>query len=94
MYSDDLADGNITTALFHPKMGASLDELAEKVKHGFEKLAKKEGVVRMIPYPVEEEHVLFTGTEGILKFDVSTGRYDFQPFTAREGYNPEFHDFL
>jgi len=93
-YSDDLTDGNTKTALFHPKMGASVDELAQKVKSGFERLAGKRGSVKMIPYSVEAEHVLFTGPEGVLKFDILTGRFDFEPFTAREGYNPDFHDFL
>ena len=93
-YSDDLSQGNTKVALFHPKMGETVDELARKVKDGFERISRKDGIVKMIPYPVEHEHVLFTGTEGVLNFDVVTGRYDFQPFTAREGYNPDFHSFL
>ncbi len=65
VYSGDVTDGDTKAVLFHPKMGASLDELAERVKSGFEKLIRKEGVVKMVSYPVEEEHVLFTGTEGV-----------------------------
>jgi len=75
-------------------MGETVDELARKVKDGFERISRKNGIVKMIPYPVEQEHVLFTGTQGVLNFDVVTGKYDFQPFTAREGYNPDFHSFL
>tara|TARA_Y100000310_G_C20255783_1_gene611258 strand:- start:65 stop:643 length:579 start_codon:yes stop_codon:yes gene_type:complete len=93
-YADDLQQGDTKAALFHPKIGESVDELARKVKNGFERLSGKDGVVKMIPYPIEQEHVLFTGTEGVLNFDVITGKYDFQPFAAREGYNPDFHSFL
>ena len=94
IYSNELVDGNTKTVLFHPKIGNSVDELAQRVKSGFERLVGKKESVKMVPYPIESEHVLFTGTEGILKFDVSTGRYDFQPFTEREGYNPDLHGFL
>ena len=93
-YSDDLEHGDTKAALFHPKMGATVDELARKVRDGFERISRKDGIVKMIPYPIEQEHVLFTGTEGVLNFDVVTGKYDFQLFTAREGYNPDFHSFL
>ena len=93
-YSDDLEQGNTKVALFYPKMGKTIDELARKVKDDFERISRKDGIVKMIPYPIEQEHVLFTGTEGVLNFDVATGKYDFQPFNAREGYNPDFHSFL
>lgn len=93
-YADDMKQGETKAALFHPKMGETVDGLARKVKDGFERISGRNGIVKMIPYPVEQEHVLFTGTEGILNFDVVTGKYDFQPFTAREGYNPDFHSFL
>jgi hypothetical protein len=93
-YSEDFEQGDTKVALFHPKMGETVEGLARKVKEGFERISKKDGIVKMIPYPVEQEHVLFTGTEGVLNFDVVTGKYDFQPFTTREGYNPDFHSFL
>ncbi|MFA6460716.1 MAG: hypothetical protein WCV90_00485 [Candidatus Woesearchaeota archaeon] len=93
-YSEDLINGDTKAALFYPKMGASIDKLAQRVVEGFERVSQREGIVKMIPYPIETELVLFTGTEGILNFDVVTGQYDFQPHTAREGYNPNFHDFL
>jgi hypothetical protein len=94
LYPDDLKEGDTKATLLHPKMGVSVDELARKVKAWFERLSGKDGIVRMIPYPIEQEHILFTGTEGVLNFDIITGRYDFQPFTAREGYNTDFHSFL
>lgn len=93
-YSEDLEHGDTKAVLFHPKIGTSVDDLARKVKDGFERISRKDGIVKMIPYPIEQEHVLFTGTEGVLNFDVITGKYDFQPFIAREGYNPDFHSFL
>ncbi len=94
LYSDDLEHGDTKAAIFYPKIGEPIEELARKVKEGFERLSRKGGIVKMIPYPIEQEYLFFTGIEGTLKFDVVSGRYDFQPFTYREGYNPAFHSFL
>ena len=93
-YSNDLKQGDTKVALFYPKMSEIIDELARKVKEGFEGISRKKGIVKMIPYPVAQEYFLFGNGEGTLNFDVVTGRYDFKPFTNREGYNPNFQSRL
>ncbi|NQV91773.1 hypothetical protein HQ489_04835 [Candidatus Woesearchaeota archaeon] len=93
-YADNLSQEDTKVALFYPKIYESVDEIARKIKDGIEIIFRKNGMVKMIPYPVKEEPILFTGTEGVLNFDVVTARYDFKPFNHGEGYNPDFHSFL
>jgi len=47
-YADDLPEGDTKAVLLYPQMGASVDELARKVKKQFERLSHQEGIVSIL----------------------------------------------